>query len=57
MKTCSNSKSLRLFFFFLADLIERKCLNIFNIYYSQKELKHFDLEILVLWKILGYFEP
>ena len=33
-----------------------KCPNTFNTYYSQKELKHFALEILVVYRILGHFE-
>ena len=27
-----------------------------DIYYSQKELKHFALEILVVYGVLGHFE-
>ena len=33
-----------------------KCPNIRNMYYSQKELKNFLLEILVVQEILGYLE-
>ena len=33
-----------------------KCPNTVKIYYSQKELKHFGLEILVIYWILGHYE-
>ena len=33
-----------------------KCSNTLNIYYSQKELEHFGLKILVVYGILGHFE-
>ena len=33
-----------------------KCPNILSIYYLQKELKDFGLEILVSYGVLGYFE-
>ena len=32
-----------------------KCFNICNIYHSKKELKHFGLEMLVVYEILGHF--
>ena len=33
-----------------------KCPNALNLFYSQKELKHFGLEILVVHEALGHFE-
>ena len=33
-----------------------KCPNIPNIYYSQKELKYFGLEILLVWEVLGHLK-
>ena len=30
--------------------------NTLNIYYSQKELKHFGLEISAVYGVLGHFE-
>ena len=30
--------------------------NTINIFYSQKDLKHFGLKILLVYEILGYFE-
>ena len=41
---------------FSCIILWSKCLNIPNVHYSQKELEHFGLEILVIYKVLGIFE-
>ena len=33
-----------------------KCTNTHNIYYSQKGMKHFGLEILIVYRILGHLQ-
>ena len=57
MKICYNWKSFWILTIFLVwYFFEPKCPNICNIYYSQKDLKHFGLEMLIAYGVLEHFE-
>ena len=57
MKTCDNWKYFWILTIFLVwYFFEPKCPNICNTYYSQKNLKYFGVEILIVYRVLEHLK-